>query len=386
MHPSVSSVSENGCFRSTVVARAGIGPWPLRLARLALVLALVVVLLGGWTRLNNAGLSCPDWPGCYGELILPGSAEGLALAQLRYPSIPIDSARAWLEMTHRYLAAGLGLTILLLALSAYRHDRRSGRRVVIGYPSRISYWLLVLVILQGIFGMWTVTLKLLPQVVTLHLVGGLLTVTLLVIMNQSLQQLAAGQAQSITGSRAQPDKPSAPGRSRPSRPLSRWVAGAALLLFVQIALGGWTSSNYAGWACPHWLGCQQLDINGQPASLDFQAAFVLPQTDQQSFLGGRKSPQARAAIQMTHRGMALLLLLYLLLLLKHCWRYQPLRRTGCAVVGVALTQSLLGGMNVIHGLPLGLAFAHHLGALLLLLLLLRLYRLSVRRARENHYG
>ncbi|RDE24523.1 heme A synthase [Motiliproteus coralliicola] len=390
MHPTISQTSDHSASetehytaRSEAGAGSDLGPWPLRLARLALLLAILVVLLGGWTRLNDAGLSCPDWPGCYGELILPGSAQGQALAQLRYPLIPIDSARAWLEMSHRYLAAGLGLNILLLAVVAARQSAHVRRRDGGRYPRRLSYLLLGLVIVQGLFGMWTVTLKLLPQVVTLHLVGGLLTVSLLVLLNQSLLRI---QLQSRSDSSYRRTAASDAGPTAVGSSVKRWSGIAVLMLLIQVALGGWTSSNYAGWACPHWFSCQQVDAAGQTVALDYQAAFILPSADQQSFLGGRKSPQARAAIQMTHRGMALLLVLYLGVLMLRFWRHERLRAASVLVVGVALLQALLGGLNVIYGLPLWLAFGHHLGALLLLLSLLRLYRLSGLSARERNYG
>lgn len=375
MHPIISPVTSVRHARMVQTTATVI--LPLRLAQLALSMALVVVLMGGWTRLNDAGLSCPDWPGCYGELILPSSAEGQAKAQLRYPEVPIDSARAWLEMGHRYLAATLGALVLLLALIAYRQPRPSRSQSKRDYPRRLSYLLLALVIIQGVFGMWTVTLKLLPQVVTIHLLGGLLTVALLVLLTQRLRLLAHSPV-SIQASLTPHSGSSPPPQSdREKHSAARWILIAIVLLMIQVGLGGWTSSNYAGWACPHWFSCQTVEQeDANPMSLDFQAAFSLPAADQQSFLGGRKSPQARAAIQMAHRGMGLLLLLYLCVLAARLWPRHNLRAASIGIAGLALGQALLGVLNIVLGLPLGLAFAHHLGALLLLLLLMWLYRLS----------
>ena len=206
--------------------------------------SLVVVLLGGWTRLNDAGLGCPDWPGCYGELILPDSTQALEQAQLRFPEARLDPEKGWLEMVHRYAAGSLGVLILLIALLSLRVRRLPG------YPLTLALGLLGLVTVQALFGMWTVTLKLLPQVVTLHLLGGLLTLTLLVRLASRLRRVCHQQ-------------------SVPR--ISRWVQLAMLLLFLQVALGGWTSANYAGWACTDWLECN----SAVEVELDFAAGFEL---------------------------------------------------------------------------------------------------------------
>ncbi len=318
---------------------------PLYLAYLALCLALGVVLLGGWTRLNDAGLSCPDWPGCYGELILPASASDQTLLQSRYPQQPLDLSRSWIEMSHRYLAATLGLVVATLAFIGWRQRGQPG------YPSLLSAALLLLVMLQALFGMWTVTLRLVPQVVTLHLLGGLLTVTLLC----RLQQRLGGSAD------ISPDP-----RQRGYR---RGIGVAVLLLLLQAGLGGWASANYAGWSCSHWLVCEQE----QSQALDFDAGFSLAPVDGRNYQGGQLPRSARAAIQMTHRGAAVLLALYLLGLSALLFRRPPLRRATLCLLLLLALQLLLGGLNVHFGLPLGLAFAHHLGAVLLLVVLLWLY-------------
>ena len=377
---------------------------PLRLARVAWLLALFVVTVGGWTRLNDAGLSCPDWPGCYGELVLPATTEAQMVAQSRFPHQPIDLSRGWLEMGHRYLAGTLGLMVLAIAVTGFRRRRQAG------YPVRLGYALLLLVVIQALFGMWTVTLKLLPQIVTLHLIGGMLTVALL---TRLVQRLAASSNHS-PGVSAQPllsnansdtrahivDSDLEQRGSRPLRPMRPWIALAGLLLLVQIALGGWTSANYAGWACDHWFSCAPaLDgrafgskgVEGEGVEskgfeskvrLDFAAAFSLPSADQGSYLGGRKSVEARAAIQLTHRLVALMLTAYLLWLLLRIGRATTNSRVGGAsaanttarwILVLVLLQAGLGILNVHYGLPLGLAFGHHLGALLLLLALMRLY-------------
>lgn len=204
--------------------------WAWRLINLAALLALCVVLLGGWTRISDAGLSCPDWPGCYGHMVLPDHPEILDKAQQVYPETPIEHHKTQLEMGHRYLAGGLGVLILGLALIAYR------MRNLAGYPVKESYLLLVLVMVQALFGMWTVTLKLYPPVVTLHLLGGVLTLTLILYLRVRIRKLQ----QPATQERAK---------------VTRLLPLATGVLILQIILGGWTSSNYAGPACQHWLSC-----------------------------------------------------------------------------------------------------------------------------------
>ena len=332
-----------------VLATQGQLRLPLQLTRLAIFLALAVVLLGGWTRLNDAGLSCPDWPGCYGALILPGSDEGVAAAQLRYPQQPLDLSRSWIEMSHRYLAGSLGLVVAALALIGWR------QRVRPGYPLLLSGLLLGLVMLQALFGMWTVTLKLLPQVVTLHLLGGLLTLTLLWRLQQRLRQ------QEIVST-----------NNRPGLHHTFYQQGIGLgilLLLFQIGLGGWTSSNYAGWSCSHWLVCEP----NQSQLLDFDAGFSLAPLDGRNYQGGQLPRAARAAIQMSHRAAGLLLACYLLGLSVVLFRRSALRRATGTVLLLLALQLLLGGLNVRFGLPLGLAFAHHMGAVALLLALIHLY-------------
>ena len=327
----------------------------LKLANAAIALALVVVLLGGWTRLNDAGLSCPDWPGCYGAMVLPSAPEAQWALQQRYPEQPLDAGRGWIEMSHRYLAGTLGLLVLGLALQGW-HCRRQDR-----YPLVLSLLLLGLVGVQALFGMWTVTLKLLPQVVTLHLLGGVLTLTLLLRLRQRLGAWRRGL-------------PTQPLRIR------HWVGGGVLLLLLQIALGGWTSANYAGWSCSHWWRCEP----GQAVVLDFAQAFQLPAVSGQSYLGGHLQREARAAIQMSHRAVGLLLASYLLGLAVVLIR-RPEARVAAVLLVIALgLQLLLGVLNVVLGLPLLLAMAHHAGALLLLVTLLWCYERCGFRREVRH--
>lgn len=322
------------------------------LASVAIALVLVVIFLGGWTRLNDAGLGCPDWPGCYGELILPESSQGLEQAQSRFPDAQLDPEKGWLEMVHRYAAGSLGVLILLLAVLSWRVRRLPG------YPLKLAFGLLGLVTLQALFGMWTVTLKLLPQVVTLHLLGGLLTMTLLVRLASRLRQV-----------RLQQEKP----------PASRAVRLAMVLLFIQLALGGWTSANYAGWACSDWLACNS-DSN---IELDFAAGFELTPHIGPDYEGGQRPVEARAAIQVGHRLMAVILVGYLFWLSwSHASGHQ--RRPAQWLCIAVMLQVGIGLANVIWALPLALATAHHAGAVVLLLSLLWLYEHSGYCPQEVH--
>ena len=316
-----------------------------RFALFATLLAVVVVMLGAYTRLTHAGLGCPDWPGCYGFLGVPMSEHKQTLAEARFPEAPVEVAKGWYEMVHRYFAGALGLVILGLAVQALR------RRGEPGQPLKLPLFLLALVCLQAAFGMWTVTLKLWPQVVTAHLLGGFATLSLLFLLTLRLSGRAALM-------------PNLSARLRS-------LAALALLLVVgQVALGGWVSSNYAAVACVDLPTC-----HGEwwPA-MDFANGFHLTQHIGPNYLGGQLDSDARTAIHMSHRLGALLLTLVLLLL---AWRLRANglpRLAGLLLLALAL-QIGLGISNVAFHLPLLVAVAHNLGgAILLLTLVLINYR------------
>lgn len=316
------------------------------LAVFATLLAVIVVTLGAYTRLTHAGLGCPDWPGCYGFLGVPMSERAQEVAALRFPDAPVEIDKGWNEMVHRYVAALLGLAILALALRATQWRSRPGQ------PLRLPILLLGLVILQAAFGMWTVTLKLWPQVVVAHLLGGFATLALLFLLSLRL----SGRLPAV-----------------PAVPLSlRLLAWLALLLVVgQITLGGWVSANYAALACIDLPTC-----HGQwwPA-MDFTNGFHVTQEKGPNYLGGQLDGEARTAIHVAHRLGALLVSLGVLLLV---WRLRAAGLRGLAVLLlVALgVQLSLGIANVLLHLPLPVALAHNAGAAaLLLVLVLTHYRL-----------
>ncbi|WP_372742776.1 heme A synthase [Neptunomonas sp.] len=363
------------------------------LANSALLLALVVVLLGGWTRLNYAGLGCPDWPGCYGTLVLPSAPESLQQLQSAFPDQTIDTYKGWLEMTHRYAAGTLGLLILGIAIISYRIRKTE---LSLGYLPTL---LLILVTIQALFGMWTVTLKLLPPIVTLHLLGGLLTLTLLFMLQARLRGNAIAALPTVA-QKAQCSNDITPSGNTPanSTPANKTFASTGantgqgirfkvfigiILLFFQLALGGWTSANYAGWACSDWIVCHQ----DRSITLDFARGFELTTDLEANYEGGLLPLEARAAIQMTHRVMALLLIGYLLWL---SWNLQKLssafKRPLQLVLLLAITQAGLGAANVIWAVPLSLATAHHAGAVCLLLAMLWLYQRSTRFSKGGTYA
>jgi cytochrome c oxidase assembly protein subunit 15 len=309
-----------------------IGPVSLRwVAAIGVALAFTVVVLGAYTRLMDAGLGCPDWPGCYGFFVVPGPADAAA-AQARFPHAPIEAHKAWPEMVHRYFAGGLGLLILAIAVVSLRNRTAGG-------PVRLAIALVLLVMLQAAFGMWTVTLKLWPQVVTTHLLGGFATLTLLWLL--WLRTHATAPLDTTL------------------RPLATIALVATL---VQIVLGGWTSSNYAALACPDFPTCQ-----GQwwPA-MDFAAGFDVLQQVGPNYLGGLLDSGARAAIHMTHRLGALLVFVSVGTLALRLLGGGA-RRLGLVLLALLLVQIGLGIANVEFALPLPIATAHNATAALLLL-------------------
>lgn len=301
------------------------------LTRLALLFAFVVVTLGALTRLLDAGLGCPDWPGCYGQILPPSSAE-LQAAGIAH------NGKAWMEMIHRYAAGGLGLLILVMMIRLETDPASKPKSRWLGRS------LLLLVIAQALFGMWTVTLKLQPQVVTIHLLGGMLLLALLWLLSQSVADhnrvhVAAG--------------------------VHKAAMLVMLLLFGQIALGGWTSSQYAGLACPDFPTCQGQWL----PDLQLNQAFKLTEFIDANHEGGLLPLDARASIQVVHRYTALLLTVAVLSLSVALWRYPLLRSRVALLLALTGLQLGIGIANVLLQLPLFLALAHNTGSALLLLCL-----------------
>jgi cytochrome c oxidase assembly protein subunit 15 len=328
------------------------GSMQYRLAILTCLLAFAVILMGAYVRLSDAGLGCPDWPGCYGQLLVP--AEHTA-ADASYGDRPLHAGKAWKEMIHRYLAGSLGLAILLLALLAWR------QRQQVAQPRLLPALLLALVVFQAALGMWTVTLLVKPAIVTAHLLGGFATFALLWLLVLRLR----------------------PGGNIPSPasgPLHTHLWLALCVLVLQITLGGWTSSNYAALGCSEFPTCYGGEWWPR---MDFQEAFVIWRGLGVNYEFGVLENDARTAIHMTHRMGALLSLLVIgLLALRLIGQPQPsaLRHLGWVMLGLLLVQLGLGITNVLGHLPLPIAVAHNGGAALLLLTLVTSLRLSRHQA------
>ena len=353
---------------------------------MAVLFAVVVIMLGAWTRLVDAGLGCPDWPGCYGFLTVPQDEARTAIANARFPDTPVEVEKGWPEMIHRYAASTLGLIVFGLAGYALRHRRE-------GLPVKLACFTAAFIILQGAFGMWTVTLKLWPQVVALHLLGGFTTLSLLTLLTLRLRRLAAisrnaGQSSdsALQSGQKQDSSTSSPliARFRP------WLYGGLALVVMQIALGAWTAANYAAVACTDLPTCQG---EWWPSNMDFRHGFDIAQQVGPNYLGGQLTADGRVAIHVTHRAGALLVLVYFTILLALLWR--RLAGTTLAwhlalVASVLALQITLGLANVIYHIPLSVAIAHNaMGAGLLLSIINLIWRLrsvpfslSVRQSKQ----
>ncbi len=321
--------------------------WRHALAVLTLFLTFDLVVFGAFTRLTDSGLGCPDWPGCYGSASPVGAKESIGAAQLAMPSGPVTHGKAWIEMIHRYLATGVGVLILVLAVASWRahlQDKQDSRGPGPWLPMLTLLW----VCLQGAFGALTVTMKLFPAVVTLHLLGGLLLLVLLV-------------AQVVCYA------PGDPGRRRVlvDRPTRAILLLACLLLAVQLALGGWVSTNYAVLACTDFPQCQ----NSWWPQMDFGAGFQLWRELGMTSTGEHIPFAALTAIHFVHRAMAVVVLAALGLLAWRLRAFDGLRLQSRLVAALALLQLASGLGNVVLGWPLAAALLHTGGAGALVLVL-----------------
>ncbi len=365
-----------------------------RFAWLAVALTLCVVVFGAFVRLSDAGLSCPDWPTCYGRAAWPQAASDVsdhAASAVR----PFETHKAWREQVHRHLAATLGMLVLLLAVLAARKRRYGIAQIAIAsllvaaaIPlymrgehiaasalavigeiillfaalrwsntdlSRVGALTLAVIIFQALLGMWTVTWLLKPIVVMGHLLGGLTTFSLLVWMawraiNRPITVIEAGA-------------------------LKRWVIVGLVLLGLQIALGGWVSANYAALSC----GAGSWSADNFPKCVgqwwpphDFREGFVLWRGVGVDYEGGVLDGASRIAIQMAHRIVAVVLALYLLVFAVRLLRTPGMRGWSMTLIVLVVAQVSLGILNVKLALPLHVAVAHNAGAALLLFVLVSL--------------
>lgn len=336
-----------------------------RLSLAAMLLAFCVVVFGAYVRLTAAGLGCPDWPGCYGHV----TPAGAAAANAGTEAAPLHVGKAWREMIHRYGASTLGLIIVGIAVLTWIWRRH-------GVPLVLPFVLVVLVIFQGLLGMWTVTLLLKPLIVTLHLIFGLTTLSLLWWLWLTMRRRSSDP---WSGTRSARGGGSTAALLRPApRFLQRVALIAVIALCVQIMLGGWTSTNYSAVACPDFPKCQ---ASWWPDA-DFKDAFVLWRGLGINYEGGVLDHPARVAIHFTHRLGAILATLALLaavIMTLRTRRDGSSRFAAFAALAALSLQLVIGISMVVMGFPLWLATAHNAGAALLLLAALGLNR-ALRRA------
>jgi cytochrome c oxidase assembly protein subunit 15 len=305
------------------------------LTLLTLFLTFDLVLFGAFTRLTDSGLGCPDWPGCYGNASPAGAIAQIRAEEARLPDGPVTHGKAWVEMIHRYLATAVGVLITTLALATWL-QRRKGLPVAPRWPALTLAW----VCLQGAFGALTVTMKLFPAIVTLHLLGGMALLALL-----TLQAVAYRHAQRGTG----------PVRVPAS--VRAWLLAACGLVWLQVALGGWVSTNYAVLACSEFPACQ----GSWWPPMDFRQAFEPWRELGKTAAGEHIQFAALTAIHYTHRLAAYAVFAVLGLL---AWRLRggPLHRFAGFIAALALWQFASGLSNIVLGWPLVAAVAHTGGA------------------------
>ena len=308
------------------------------LTLITLFLTFDLVLFGAFTRLTDSGLGCPDWPGCYGHVSPVGASEAIATAQTAMPTGPVTFKKSWIEMIHRYLAMLVGILILTLAAFTWRTERS-----LWVWPSLTLVWVCV----QGAFGALTVTMKLFPMIVTLHLLGGMLLLVLLMVQlvrQRHASNLATHQAVPI------------------------WLYVLTFICFIsvliQTGLGAWVSSNYAVLACDTYPLCQ----NSWWPDMNLAKAFELWRPLGQDAAGQALPFQALTAIHMVHRWHAVIPSL-LILLVARAWMNNGLRTQGWLLIALLLSQFLTGISNAVLGWPMLAALMHTGSAAALLVLL-----------------
>ena len=322
------------------------------IALLGFFLALSVVGLGAWTRLVDAGLGCPDWPGCYGYAIFPMSEAEISLANELYPERKFELAKAVPEVVHRYFAGSLGLLIIGLFLYAVFSKPRNS------FIVKITATMTALVLFQSLLGYFTVSLKLWPQVVSMHLLGGFATTTLIFLTYLKLREINLGQIDYFSISNS----------------TMRFLNIAFPVLVVQIILGVWLSSNYAALACPDFPLCKGQIL----PDADYVKGLNFAQRIGPDYLGGQLDHQSRVAIHLIHRFGALIVTLYFLFLAYLFSKEKNYFISGL-IASLLFLQLVLGVSNIVYRLPLYVAIAHNLGALFLLL------GLSYARLRSREY-
>jgi len=324
-----------------------------KLVFVSILLALVVVALGAYTRLTHAGLGCPDWPTCYGLIDVPETTEQIAKAELAFPKRQVEPEKAWNEMIHRYFAGTLGLLILAIAVLSFKNRAQ-------GTPLRLPLLILVIVIFQAALGMWTVTMKLMPIVVMGHLLGGFTTLCLLYLLYLRLQSNRINRSDFSV------------------KKYGRYALLGIVILVGQIALGGWTSSNYAALSCVELPICQ----SGWQDQMNFENSFDIIPPERDSYEFGHLAHDERVTIHVMHRFGAIVTTVYLawLIFMIYIKAQTSTFKLSAVMVGVALfSQVMLGVSNIWFSLPISVAVAHNIVAACLMLTLIALTYLLRRK-------
>jgi len=313
--------------------------WFKRLLFSASFLTLCVVVFGAYVRLTDAGLGCPDWPGCFGTLTVPESEFAIMEAQGLYPGSIVEVGKAWREMIHRYLAGILGLLILLISFVSYKIRQQLKVRLA------LPFIILALVIFQATLGMWTVTELLKPAIVTAHLMGGMTILALLTYLTH--RHIGSVSNTIIINPRIKP-----------------YIRFGFILLFIQILLGGWTSTNYAALACTDFPTCH----GSLMPDMDFKNGFNPFRELGMTASGEGLSIKALQAIQWVHRVGALVLTAYFIFMAYLLRKYPSTRFYQNILLLILLFQVIIGIANLVMYLPLFLATLHNLGAALLVII------------------
>lgn len=305
-----------------------------------------LIVFGGFTRLTDSGLGCPDWPGCYGAANPFIAHEHIAAAEALMPTGPVTKVKAWIEMIHRYLAMGIGVLIMALMFQAFRQWKKTR---LDAFKPAMPVALFLFVCVQGAFGAWTVTMKLQPVIVTIHLLLGMTLLAMLVWLGGREDYLM---------------KPPAPVRDLAVlRSLRTLALVAAVVLVVQIALGGWVSTNYATLACDEFPLCDGKLV----PEMDFEHGFTLWRELGKTAAGHYLQFSALVAIHWVHRNFALVVTVVLGLAAWRAMRQPQLRKTGKMLAAVLLAQLFTGVATVFFDFPLAIAVLHNAGAALLVL-------------------
>jgi cytochrome c oxidase assembly protein subunit 15 len=318
-----------------------------KLVWLMAFLTFDLIVFGGFTRLTDSGLGCPDWPGCYGAANPFIAHEQIAAAEALMPTGPVTKVKAWIEMIHRYLAMGIGVLIMALMFQSLRQWRKTHQQA---FAPALPVALFLFVCVQGAFGAWTVTMKLQPVIVTIHLLLGMTLLAMLAWLGGREDYLL---------------KPPAPARDLVGvRALRTLALVAAAVLALQIALGGWVSTNYATLACDEFPFCDGKLI----PEMDFEHGFTLWRELGKTAAGHYLQFSALVAIHWVHRNFALVVVLVLGLAAWRAARQPALRKTATWIAAVLLAQLFTGIATVFFDFPLAIAVLHNAGAALLVLL------------------